>query len=366
MIVRETIPAPLAGDRLDKLVAFIADVSRTEAQRLVDAGAVQVDDQPAKTASQRIKLDQVVQVEVPEPVDLTVEADPSIEFTVIYADADIIVVDKPEGLVVHPGTGNDTGTLVHGLLARFPDIEGVGQVGRPGIVHRLDKGTSGLMVVARNQEAYESLVDQLSDHSVERVYLAIVVGNPETLSGVIDAPLGRSRRDPTRMTVQVDGKPSRTHYRVEQTFTHPEATALVRCELETGRTHQIRVHLSAIKHPVVGDPVYGKGRSKLEVSRPMLHATTLSLEHPGTGEHMTWTVPIPSDMVALLDTLSTGALTDDDLLDTDSRGAASVVGLGQVEVGAVDLDEIDTGVDAPIDYATLELESNRIQHEDDE
>jgi 23S rRNA pseudouridine1911/1915/1917 synthase len=304
MIVREELPELLAGDRLDKVVALLADISRTDAQRRIDAGAVLVDAVVVRTASTKLKTGQVIEIEVADEADEQLVADPAVEFEVLYLDDDLIVVDKPAGLVVHPGTGHEQATLVHGLLARFPEIVDVGQPQRPGIVHRLDKGTSGLMVVARSNDAYESLVEQLSDHSVERVYQAIVGGAPTTMVGVVDAPLGRSRKDPTRMTVQADGKPSRTHYRVESVFTEPIACAHMRLELETGRTHQIRVHLAAIKHPVAGDPVYGKGASKGLATRPMLHAMELSLVHPATGDEVRWTSETPADFAALLSQLS--------------------------------------------------------------
>jgi 23S rRNA pseudouridine1911/1915/1917 synthase len=223
---------------------------------------------------------------------------------VVYVDDDVIVVNKEAGVVVHPGAGNQSGTMVNFLLAGYPDIAGVGDPMRPGLVHRLDAGTTGLIVVARTEQAYESLVEQLSSRSVTRVYSVLVWGNPISLNGVIDAPIGRDQRDPTRMAVVVDGRASRTHYAVQQSFHDPKDAALVECRLETGRTHQIRVHLASIGHPVVGDATYGGVRAGLRAGRPMLHAKELAFDHPRTGERRTFTTPIPQDFSALLAILS--------------------------------------------------------------
>ncbi len=209
----------------------------------------------------------------------------------------MIVLDKPAGLVVHPGAGNSAGTLVNGLLARYPELAGVGADSeRPGIVHRLDAGTSGLLVVARNQTAYDDLVAQMAGRSARRTYLALVWGVPEARAGAVDAPIGRSARMPTRMAVTADGKAARTRYEVEEAFTDPVSSSLLRCRLETGRTHQIRVHLAAIGHPVVGDERYGGVRPGLDAPRPMLHATALAFRHPGTGAEMAFDSPLPPDM----------------------------------------------------------------------
>jgi 23S rRNA pseudouridine1911/1915/1917 synthase len=205
---------------------------------------------------------------------------------------------------VHPGAGNARGTMVAGLLARYPELAGVGEPERPGIVHRLDKGTSGLLVVARTQDAYESLVEQLSSRSVERRYLTLVWGCPEPATGVVDAPIGRSRRDPTRMTVSATGREARTRYEVRERFTEPIVASLVECKLETGRTHQIRVHLAAIGRPVVGDPRYKGARASFKTPRMFLHAHTLAFDHPATGERVSFTAPLPADLQSVLDRLS--------------------------------------------------------------
>jgi 23S rRNA pseudouridine1911/1915/1917 synthase len=192
------------------------------------------------------------------------------------------------------------GTLVNGLLGRFPEMAGVGDPDRPGIVHRLDKGTSGLMVVARTQQAYDSLVDQLSSRSVSRRYLALVWGTPDTAQGLIDAPIGRSMRNATRMVVSARGKEARTRYEVLESFSDPVDVSLVECRLETGRTHQVRVHLSAIGHAVVGDDRYAGARQSLECPRPFLHAAMLGFAHPRSGEPCAFTSSLPDDIGSVL------------------------------------------------------------------
>jgi 23S rRNA pseudouridine1911/1915/1917 synthase len=233
-----------------------------------------------------------------------VQADPSVVVDVVYEDADVLVVDKPPGLVVHPGAGNQTGTLVNGLLARYPEIASVGDPGRPGIVHRLDKGTSGLLVVARSPAAYTALVEQLGRRSVGRRYTTLVWGRPEPAAGVIDAPVGRSARDPTRMTVSSRGRDARTHYHVERVFRTPAVVSLLDCRLETGRTHQVRVHLAAIHHPVVGDGRYGGKREPIAAQRPLLHARALSFAHPATGVRVEVESALPDDLQAVLEGLT--------------------------------------------------------------
>jgi 23S rRNA pseudouridine1911/1915/1917 synthase len=215
----------------------------------------------------------------------------------------VIVVDKPAGLVVHPGAGNPTGTLVNGVLAFDPAIAGVGDPMRPGIVHRLDRDTSGLLVVARSARAYDSLVAQLGARTVERAYVALAWGHFESTRGVIDAPIGRSEARRTRMAVRDEGRPARTRYEVREVFESPRCTRL-ECSLETGRTHQIRVHLAAINHPIVGDATYGGGRQPLMVSRPFLHAAALAFVHPATGDMMRFTSALPAELQRTLDDLA--------------------------------------------------------------
>jgi 23S rRNA pseudouridine1911/1915/1917 synthase len=304
MTIEETIPAALAGERLDRLVALITGASRADAAVLVAAGGAFVDGTVCTTGKVRLVEGQVLvidpdrlpQPEVPQP-------DPSVQFEVVHLDEHVIVIDKPAGLVVHPGAGNPDGTLVNGLLARFPEIEGVGQFGRPGIVHRLDVGTSGLLVVARSNEAYGVLVAALSARDVGRRYLGFVCGAPASPYGVIDAPIGRDHRDPMKMAVVVDGKSARTHYRTLNTYSTVTPVAELECRLETGRTHQIRVHLAAIGHPVVGDATYGGVRSAIATPRPMLHATALNFRHPVSDAEMAFESPLPADLRAVVDSL---------------------------------------------------------------
>jgi len=215
----------------------------------------------------------------------------------------VIVVDKPAGVVVHPGAGQRSGTLVQGLLARFPELADVGDPARPGIVHRLDKGTSGLLVVARTPPAHASLVAQLASRAVDRRYLALVWGRMEAGRGVVDGPVGRSSADPTRMAVSARGRPARTRYEVVQRFREPIELTLVECRLETGRTHQIRVHLAAIEHPVVGDARYGRGRPPFAMSRPFLHAARLAFDHPADGRRCQFHSPLPADLESIREAL---------------------------------------------------------------
>jgi 23S rRNA pseudouridine1911/1915/1917 synthase len=230
------------------------------------------------------------------------QPDATVHFRVVFADADVLVVDKPAGLVVHPGSGNTEGTLVNGLLALAPEIADVGDPARPGIVHRLDAGTSGLLVVARSRAAYTVLVADLAARRVGREYLALVWGHPEAPAGLIDAPVGRHPRDPTRMAVVGEGRAARTRFEVVRRFATPQV-ALLRCHLETGRTHQIRVHMAAAGHPIVGDGTYGGQRAQLPLSRPFLHAAGLVLHHPVSGQELAFTSPLPADLHALVDAL---------------------------------------------------------------
>lgn len=304
-MIDETIPDALAGERLDRIVALVAEVSRAEAAALVASGGALVDGEVVTTGRLRLRTGQRVVVdEALLPVEEPPQPDPDVPFGIVHVDADLVVIDKPAGLVVHPGAGNPSGTLVNGLLARFPDLAGVGEPHRPGIVHRLDVGTSGLLVVARTQRAYHALVDALGRHAVRRSYVALVWGHPPNPSGVIEAPIGRDHRDPMRMAVVVDGKPARTRYRTTATFAEPAEAALLECDLETGRTHQIRVHLSAIGHPVVGDGTYGGTRVALACPRPFLHAARLELVHPATGEELAFDSPLPADLADVVGRLA--------------------------------------------------------------
>jgi 23S rRNA pseudouridine1911/1915/1917 synthase len=300
---REGVPSALDGERLDRVVALVLGVSRSRSAELIAAGAVRVDGRVETSRSSRLETGQVLEVEASQPPGPAVVADPGVAFEVVHADEAVVVVDKPAGLVVHPGAGQPTGTLVHGLLARFPEIAGVGEPERPGLVHRLDRDTSGLLVVARSPSAHAGLVAQLGARRVDRRYLALVWGAVEPATGAVDAPIGRSTRDPTRMAVTAGGREARTRYRLEQGFTEPAPVSLLTCTLETGRTHQIRVHLSAIGHPVVGDGRYGGARHGVAIGRPFLHAVHLGFAHPDTGRPMTFDSPLPPELQAVLDRL---------------------------------------------------------------
>jgi 23S rRNA pseudouridine1911/1915/1917 synthase len=298
------IPAALEGERLDRAVALITGWPRGAVQTLLDEGAVRVDGR-AVAKSHRLREGAVVELLAEPAGDVAPSADASVDVDVRHADDDVIVVAKPAGLVVHPGAGHSTGTLVHGLLARFPDIAVVGDPMRPGIVHRLDRDTSGLMVVARSERAYDALVAALAARTVERRYTALVWGRLASPRGLIDAPIGRSESRRTRMAVREAGKPARTEYEVRAVFDTPVCT-LLECRLETGRTHQVRVHLAAIGHPVVGDATYGGARDQLQLERPFLHATTLAFTHPGSGTAMRFEEPLPEQLRDVLDRLIEG------------------------------------------------------------
>jgi 23S rRNA pseudouridine1911/1915/1917 synthase len=298
------VPATLDGERVDRAVALLTGWSRAEVQALIVAGSVLVDGAAVAKSRRLVQGEHVELLAEPEP-----ERPPEPEqvpVAVVYEDADVLVVDKPAGLVVHPGAGHPGGTLVNGLLGRFPEIREVGDPLRPGIVHRLDRDTSGLLLVARTQPAYERLVAMLAARSVGRRYAALVWGVPDAPRGVVDAPIGRSQRTPTRMAVREGGRDARTGYETRRAFDDPKV-ALLACTLETGRTHQIRVHLAAIRHPVVGDPAYGGVRPGLAIGRPFLHAERLALEHPVTGAALELSSPLPPDLGAVLDELDARA-----------------------------------------------------------
>jgi 23S rRNA pseudouridine1911/1915/1917 synthase len=317
-VISEQVPAALDGQRLDRIVALLADISRSAAAAAISAGGVTVDG--VASTSGKIRLAEGATVEV-EPAAIPRTAlpgpDGSVELTVVHADDDVIVVDKPAGLVVHPGAGNPDGTLVNGLLHRFPELADVGDPMRPGIVHRLDAGSSGLLVVARNAEAAAALIAQFAGHRDDglarsgarsariagRRYDAVVWGHPDAPHGIVDAPIGRDPADPLKMAVVVGGKPARTEYRVVDRFDEPARLARLSSTLQTGRTHQIRVHLAAVGHPLVGDPVYGERGTTLGLTRPFLHAAELSFDHPSTGDRMTFRSPLPPDLSTWLATL---------------------------------------------------------------
>jgi len=289
-----SVPATLAGERVDRAVALLTGWTRRDVQDLVANGSVLVDGAPV-AKSRRLEAGEVTVVRAEPAPPGPPGPEPGVPVTVRYEDADVIVVAKPAGLVVHPGAGHLHGTLVNGLLARYPELAGVGDPARPGIVHRLDRDTSGLLLVARSPRAYDALVERLAAHEIERRYLALVWGRFDAPRGVIDAPIGRSLRRPTRMSVREGGRSARTAYEVRAEYSEP-VVSLLECTLETGRTHQIRVHLQAIGHPVVGDDAYGGVRTGLAVGRPFLHATALGFTHPVTGEAIEVDEPLPAEL----------------------------------------------------------------------
>jgi 23S rRNA pseudouridine1911/1915/1917 synthase len=286
--VKQRVPEAAAGERLDRFLASLPEIgSRSLAERVLATGVLVDGQREAK--SHRLSGGEEVEFERPErsAPRLAVE---EIELRIAYEDEHLVVVDKPAGLVVHPAPGHATGTLVHGLLAH--DVAG-GAADRPGIVHRLDRDTSGLMVVARSEEAYRRLQKLVRRRELERHYLALVVGRPRSRSGRIEAPIGRDRRDPLRRSLDTDApKEAVTHFEVVELFPRH---ALLDVRLETGRTHQIRVHLAAIDLPVAGDPIYGRPR-ELGLERQFLHAARLAFTHPFTGERVDVESPLPKDL----------------------------------------------------------------------
>jgi 23S rRNA pseudouridine1911/1915/1917 synthase len=273
---------------------------------VVASGGVQVNDKVVAKPSLSLETGQHLLARLaPRPTGL-VTADSSVEVNVVLDDDDFVVVNKSPGQVVHPGAGQHEGTLVAGLLALYPQIqlladEGLCDISRPGIVHRLDKGTSGLLVVAKTPEGFVSLSEQLAEREMGRTYLGMVQGRVSEERGVVDAPIGRSTRTPTLMAVRSDGRAARTSYEVLSRLEKPHPMTLLRLRLETGRTHQIRVHLATIGHPVVNDLRYGQRRDKrLDEERFFLHSTTLTFRHPRSGEIITCEAPLPADLRALV------------------------------------------------------------------
>jgi 23S rRNA pseudouridine1911/1915/1917 synthase len=299
------VPAALAGLRADLALAkMFPQYSRSRLQAWLKAGLIRV-----RRGTETVAVERGTvflggeQVELSPPPAIDADGPPAqrLPLAIVFEDRDLIVLNKPAGLIVHPGAGNPDRTLMNALLAHSPALR---HVPRAGIVHRLDKDTSGLLVVAKNLSAQVHLAAQLAERSVKRTYLALVHGEPPE-RGAIDAAVGRDTRMRTRMTVTNRGKEARTSYRVLERF---ERAALLECKLETGRTHQIRVHLQHIRHPVLGDPVYSRGaRRGIEFPRQALHAAELELVHPGTGKTRRWKAPLPADMKKLLATLRRGA-----------------------------------------------------------
>lgn len=298
--IESRIPEHLDDARLDKAMAIILDLSRARARALIERGAT-VDGVEA-TPSTRVQKGALVIIGVPERhAPLVPEP---VAFGVLYEDDEVVVVDKPAGLVIHPGAGQKRTTLVAGLLHRYPEIEGVGSAGRWGIVHRLDKDTSGALIVARTSRAHDSLSEQIKRRLVGRTYLALVDGVPGSPTGTIDAPIGPDPTRPMRRAVVQGGKAARTHFVVEKAF-EAQGCSLLGLTLETGRTHQIRVHLAAIGHPVVGDRVYGNVTG-VESPRIFLHSSAVEFTHPIREDRVRVESPLPGDLRAVLEGLEGG------------------------------------------------------------
>lgn len=288
--------AETEAPRIDVFLAANTELSRSRLQKLIKDGAVERNGKLCK-ANTEIRTGDVVRVHVPEETGGLLPEPENIPLDVVYEDEDIAVINKPKGMVVHPAPGNPSGTLVNALLYRFRTLSGAGGDTRPGIVHRIDRMTSGLLVVAKNDAAHISLAKQFALHTAHREYLCIVHGNLKEDSGIVDAPIGRHKTDRKRMAVTEDGRRAVTHWRVSQRF---GTETLLDVSLETGRTHQIRVHMAYIKHPIVGDEVYGSAAPKLGLTGQALHGYRLTLVHPRTGETMTFTAPLPDDFASAI------------------------------------------------------------------
>ena len=301
-----TVTPEESGSRLDAYLASVSELTRYAAVRLIEEGQVTVNGK-CPNKKDKVKAGDAVSVSLPEP-EPDVALPQNIPLDIVYEDEDILVVNKPCGMVVHPAAGNPDGTLVNAILYHCGDsLSGIGGVIRPGIVHRIDKDTSGLLVVAKNDAAHLALSEQLKVHRVRRVYHAIAIGNLREDSGTVDAPIGRHPTDRKRMAVlrgaDAHARDAVTHYRVLERF---DGLCHVECKLETGRTHQIRVHMSSLGHPLLGDPVYGGASHRFCQKHPALihgqclHAAELSLMHPRSGEEMHFTCPLPEDMERIL------------------------------------------------------------------
>lgn len=298
------------GQRVDTALAELAGVSRSQVRRWIDAERVRIDGETVR-ASRRLALGETIEATPTAPVDMDVVPEP-IPLVVLHEDEDVVVIDKPAGLVVHPAPGHPRGTLVNALLHHCGDLAGIGGVLRPGIVHRLDRGTSGVMVAAKNDPAHQALAAQFAEHSIDRVYRTFVRGLPRANAGRIDRPIGRHPRDRKRMSVETKaGRASITNWRVARRFREAGVSEL-EIRPETGRTHQIRVHLSAAGLPLVGDVVYGRARgAQATLGRPALHAAHLGFVHPTRGERVAFDAPLPDDLIGLVADLGPAESADE-------------------------------------------------------
>lgn len=287
------------GIRIDKYLSeMLEEKSRSFIQELIKKEKVVVNNKIPKS-NYKVKAFDNIEIELPDPETLKVEAE-DIPLNILYEDNDVIVVDKEQGMVVHPAPGNYNGTLVNALLFHCKDLSGINGIIRPGIVHRIDKDTSGILVVAKNDEAHNKLSEQLKNHSMKREYYALIEGRLKNDSGTINKPIGRNKKDRLKMGIVEDGKHAVTHYEVLERY---NGYTLIKCILETGRTHQIRVHMSSIGFPLVGDPVYGFKRQKFKLDGQMLHAKTLGFIHPKTNEYMEFNSELPEYFRSIIDKL---------------------------------------------------------------
>lgn len=287
------------NERIDKLLATkIEGLSRSFIQGLFEDEKVKVNGKLAKS-KYKVKAQDNIELDIPEPEELKVEAE-NIPLNIIYEDMDVAVVNKPQGMVVHPAPGNYNGTMVNALLYHCKDLSGINGVIRPGIVHRIDKDTSGVLVVAKNDAAHNNLAAQFKAHTIKREYYALVEGRIKKEKGTIDAPIGRHVNDRLKFAVVKEGKRAVTHYEVLEVY---GGYSLVKCQLETGRTHQIRVHMGFIGHPLVGDTVYGLKKQKMIVQGQVLHAKTLGFIHPSTGEYIEFNSDLPQYFENILNKL---------------------------------------------------------------
>ncbi|GAA0115909.1 RluA family pseudouridine synthase [Clostridium senegalense] len=285
--------------RLDLFISEnLEGKSRSYVQGLIEDEKVKVNEK-IKKSNYKLKLEDVINIEVPQPRELEIEAE-DISLDIVYEDSDVIIVNKAKDMVVHPAPGNYNGTLVNALLYHCKDLSGINGVARPGIVHRIDKDTSGILVIAKNDNAHNRLAEQFKDHSITRTYYALVEGVIKTDSGVIDAPIGRHPVERIKMAVVKNGKHAVTHYEVIERF---KGYTLVKCNLETGRTHQIRVHMSHIGHPLLGDEVYGFKKQKFKLQGQALHAKDLGFIHPTKGEYVEFSSQLPQYFEKLLENL---------------------------------------------------------------
>lgn len=296
--VTYTIEEQQQGERIDKALSSLqTEWSRTQIGNWISEGIIQVNGEAVK-AKYKVKAGDVIAIDVREVEELDVVAE-NLDLDIVYEDADVLVVNKPKGMVVHPAPGHMTGTLVNGLMYHCKDLSGINGVLRPGIVHRIDKDTSGLLMVAKNDTAHESLVNQLVNKTVTRKYSALVHGHIAHDKGTIDAPIGRDQKDRQKQAVVDNGKHAVTHFQVVERFGD---YTLVECRLETGRTHQIRVHMNYIGFPLVGDPKYGPKKT-IDFGGQVLHAATLGFDHPSSGEYLEFEAPLPADYEQLLNDL---------------------------------------------------------------